>query len=76
MTHKEPKELPVLAIVAPCFNEEAVLQTSIDKLLSKVEQLRIDGVIHNISFFLIIDDGSTDQTLPVISAFSQEYSNV
>ena len=76
MTPTEPKEPPMLAIVAPCFNEEAVLQSSIDKLRSKVEQLSTDGVIHKSSFCLLVDDGSTDQTWPMILAFSQEYPNV
>ena len=76
MTHTEPKEPPVLAIVAPCFNEEAVLLSSIDKLRSKIEQLSSDGIIHKNSFCLLVDDGSTDQTWPMILAFSQQHLNV
>jgi polyisoprenyl-phosphate glycosyltransferase len=55
-------EKPVLAIVTPCFNEEAGIATSINRLIEKRLQLIETAHISENSFLLVVDDGSTDRT--------------
>jgi cellulose synthase/poly-beta-1,6-N-acetylglucosamine synthase-like glycosyltransferase len=53
-----PKDLPTVSITVPCFNEAKTLKKTVDSLLAlnyPVEKLSI----------MIIDDGSTDNTLAV-----------
>lgn len=51
-----------LAIVVPCYNEEAVLESTNAVLLDVLEQLFQKGLIARDSFLLYVDDGSRDQT--------------
>lgn len=60
---------PVLAIVTPCFNEEAVITTSITRLNEKRLQLIEASIISPESFLLIVDDGSTDRTKDLLTPF-------
>jgi glycosyltransferase involved in cell wall biosynthesis len=55
-------EKPVLAIVTPCFNEEAIIAQSIQRLNEKRMELIEAGMIATDSYILIVDDGSTDGT--------------
>lgn len=55
-----------LAIVAPCFNEEAVLPTTIRQLASLKDKLVLEGLIGADSTITFVDDGSTDRTWQLI----------
>src|SRR4051812_9391170 len=68
------KSLPVLAIVVPCYNEEAVLQETFKQLLTKLTNLIATHKIADTSFILLIDDGSQDNTWSIISIFNQQYT--
>ena len=53
---------PVIAIVAPCYNESLVLPTSIPRLLNLLDSLRADHGCSAESYAVLVDDGSRDNT--------------
>ncbi len=67
------KEVPLLSIISPCYNEEATLQWSVEQLHAKLSQLKSEQKIHQDSFICLVDDGSTDGTWALISELSQKY---
>jgi polyisoprenyl-phosphate glycosyltransferase len=60
--------VPKLAIVAPCFNEEAALKDSLNKLLIKMDKLVAKGRISESSYLLVVDDGSRDASFTILQA--------
>ena len=60
------KELPVLAIVVPCYNEEEVFTSSDGQLRSLLERMKDEGLIGSESRILYVDDGSKDSTWSLI----------
>ena len=63
--------VPQLAIVAPCFNEEATLKDSLEKLLIKMNDLIAKGRISESSYLLVVDDGSRDASFTILQAASR-----
>lgn len=59
-------ENPVLTIVVPCYNEEAVLPETILQLTHFLSELREEGLVSEKSKILFVDDGSRDQTWQII----------
>lgn len=57
---------PRLAIVAPCYNEEAVLRATAATLLARLDQLRTQGLVTADSYLCLVDDGSTDRTWALV----------
>jgi polyisoprenyl-phosphate glycosyltransferase len=57
-----------LAIVVPCYNEEAVIGTTLARLLAVLDELAADGRIDRDSRLWLVDDGSTDRTWALIRA--------
>lgn len=55
-----------LAIVSPCYNEEAVLHESASRLSALFDDLIAKRKISEDSFVLYVNDGSRDQTWPII----------
>ncbi|QQS52152.1 MAG: glycosyltransferase family 2 protein [Bacteroidota bacterium] len=70
------KDLPCLAIVVPCFNEEEVLGATADVLLKKVHQLKTKGIVAEKSFLVFVNDGSTDTTWQKIAELGQIHPNI
>lgn len=68
MTHSKP---PVIAVVIPCYNEEAALPETLGVVTSLLEKLRENGKISTQSFLLCVDDGSSDDTWNVISQWNE-----
>ena len=65
---------PVLFIVIPCYNEEAVLPITAPLFLQKLEQLTAAGKISLHSRVLFVDDGSKDATWQIIQDLhNQDY---
>ena len=62
---------PILWLVIPCYNEEAVLPQTAPLFLGKIEQLAADGLISALSRVCFVDDGSKDGTWKVISSLSE-----
>ncbi len=58
---------PTLAIVIPCYNEEAVITSTISRLTEVLNELREQGVVSDKSFLFLVDDGSADKTFELIN---------
>lgn len=61
-----------LIIVIPCYNEEAVLTETLHRLYKLYADMESEGLITPNSKLLFVDDGSIDQTWPMITAFHQQ----
>lgn len=57
--------------VVPCYNEEEVLPQSADILREKWQSLIAAGIISADSRITLVDDGSTDNTWPIIQALCE-----
>ena len=68
------KEIPCLAIVVPCYKEEAVLHETHKRLSQLLDQLIEEMQIASDSSILYVNDGSTDQTWPIIQDLYQHES--
>lgn len=62
---------PLLAVVVPCFQEEAVLHETHKRLSQLFDQLIQAGEITPDSYILYVNDGSIDQTWPLIKELRQ-----
>jgi polyisoprenyl-phosphate glycosyltransferase len=60
--------VPQLAIVAPCYNEEAALKESLEKLNTKIKELIARGMVQETSYLLVVDDGSKDASFSILQA--------
>jgi len=67
-------KLSRLNIVIPCYNEEAVIEITMNQLLKKMDQLVGDKKIDPQSRITLVDDGSKDNTWSIISGLSETYS--
>ncbi|MBQ8768361.1 MAG: glycosyltransferase family 2 protein [Oscillospiraceae bacterium] len=63
---------PVLRIVIPCYNEEAVLPITAPMFLKKLTSLWEAGKISRRSKVLFVDDGSKDRTWEIIQELSRQ----
>ena len=63
---------PVLYIVIPCYNEQAVLPVTAPLFLKKLQDLSSAGKISDDSRVLFVNDGSRDDTWKIIQALSEE----
>jgi glycosyltransferase involved in cell wall biosynthesis len=61
-----------LATVSPCYNEEAVLRHSTEELTALFEKMIADGLISNDSMMVFVNDGSRDNTWPIIEELHRE----
>ena len=68
------KEAPVLAIVVPCYKEEAVLHETHKRLSQLLDRLTTEGRISPRSYILYVNDGSTDRTWEIIKEFYKNTS--
>jgi glycosyltransferase involved in cell wall biosynthesis len=55
-----------LAIVSPCYNEEAVLRHSAERLTSLLKRMSADGLVTADSMLVFVNDGSRDNTWDII----------
>ncbi len=65
-----PVASPALSVIVPCFNEEAVLAICYRRLS---DALGTDGLTYELVF---VDDGSRDQTLPMLQALHGQDARV
>ena len=63
-------------MVVPCYNEEEVLDETTKRLAAKIQSLIDSGKISESSRILYVNDGSKDQTWPIISRLHEEYALV
>lgn len=66
----------ILYMVVPCYNEEAVLDETTKQLTAKLHTLMEQGKISAKSRILYVNDGSKDQTWPIIVRLHEEYDIV
>ena len=63
---------PILYIVIPCYNEQAVLPVTAPLFLNKVKELAAAGKISEESRVLFVNDGSRDDTWKIIRGLSEQ----
>jgi glycosyltransferase involved in cell wall biosynthesis len=59
----------VMAVVVPCFNEEAVLPETHSRLMALLDEMIKDKKVDDKSFILFVNDGSRDKTWEMIEQF-------
>lgn len=57
---------PTLAIIIPCFNEELLIESTVNSLFEVINSLIEKGKILNDSYIYLVDDGSKDKTWSII----------
>ncbi|MCQ2229481.1 MAG: glycosyltransferase family 2 protein [Bacteroidales bacterium] len=62
---------PVLAIVVPCYKEEAVLPETTERLSAVIDSLISNGMISDNSYVCYVNDGSSDNTWPLIKEYHE-----
>ena len=63
---------PILYIVIPCYNEEAVLPITAPLFLKKLQDLIAAGKISDDSRVLFVNDGSRDETWNIICSLARQ----
>ncbi len=66
------KDIPVLWIIVPCFNEQEVLPITAPVFLEKINELSEKNKISSESRVLFINDGSSDKTWEIICGLAQK----
>ena len=56
-----------LAIVVPCYNEEAVLKETNRQLTRVIDRLVAEGLVDHQSYIIYVNDGSKDRTWQIIA---------
>lgn len=64
--------IPVLYVIIPCYNEEAVLPTTSVLFLREVQSLVNKGKINDNSRIIFVNDGSRDSTWDIIKDLVQQ----
>lgn len=64
--------IPVLYVIIPCYNEEAVLPTTSVYFLREVQSLVNKGKINDNSRIIFVNDGSRDSTWDIIKDLAQQ----
>ena len=62
-----------LAIIIPCFNEELVLQSTVETLLHVLDGIISRQKITSDSYIYLVDDGSKDKTWTIIESLHNKY---
>ena len=62
-----------LAIIIPCFNEELVIKSTVDTLISVMDKIIAKGKISKESYIYLVDDGSKDTTWSIIEGLHNTY---
>ncbi len=65
-----------LGLIVPCYNEEAILLTTINELTQLFCTLQGANLITSDSFIIFIDDGSKDRTWSILSQQKALHSNL
>ena len=66
------RQKPVLYIIIPCYNEEAVLPVTAPLFLQKLQEMIQLSLIQEESRILFVNDGSKDSTWDIICKLAQE----
>lgn len=63
---------PFVFLVVPCYNEQEVLPETNRVLLQKLHDMKQKGLCDEKSCVLYVDDGSRDETWPIITRLQRE----
>ena len=66
-------QIPVLAIVIPCFNEELCIEATCKRLIEVLDMLVQKNKISPESYIYCVDDGSADSTWEIIKQLNSTY---
>lgn len=66
-------QIPKLAIIIPCYNEELCVESTCVRLLEVLDMLIAKGKITSDSYLYFVDDGSVDKTWSLIESLYQKY---
>ncbi len=70
-------QIPKLAVIIPCFNEELCVESTCSRLLEVLDSLIANGEISKESFLYFVDDGSSDRTWEIIEGlYSKSFGRV
>ena len=72
----EEKRGKILYLVVPCYNEEEIIERSIEKLKEKVNRLIKEEKISPKSRIMFVNDGSRDKTLSMLHKAAKEDSMI
>jgi glycosyltransferase involved in cell wall biosynthesis len=67
---------PIIGIVSPCYNEEQVLNETINQLHDLIVNLVNKAAISDRSFVALVDDGSKDATWNIIEQRANQSSQI
>ena len=67
---------PTLAITIPCFNEELLVESTVNSLFEVINSLIEKGKILEDSYIYLVDDGSKDKTWAIIEELHKKNSLV
>lgn len=67
---------PHLLLVVPCYNEEAVLEDSYQKLIAFYSSIKERSIIAPTSKICLVDDGSRDKTWSIIQQLSAKDTTI
>jgi glycosyltransferase involved in cell wall biosynthesis len=67
---------PVVSLVLPCYNEEAVLPETLSRLAALLGRMKAAGEAAPESAIYFVDDGSRDRTWELISTYAASQSDV
>ncbi|MCI6714743.1 MAG: glycosyltransferase family 2 protein [Lachnospiraceae bacterium] len=66
------REIPILYLVVPCYNEEEVIEKSAQVMGEKIRRLEKEGRIAGNSKIMFVNDGSRDNTLRLLHEIAAE----
>jgi glycosyltransferase involved in cell wall biosynthesis len=72
MNKEDPQGNIALAIIIPCYNEEAVLPEAAKRLRHKIDDLILKNLISDASKIVFVDDGSQDGSWKLITKYHTE----
>lgn len=62
-----------LAIIIPCYNEELVIQATVERILTILDDIIAKEKISKDSYIYLIDDGSKDNTWSIIEDLNKKF---
>jgi glycosyltransferase involved in cell wall biosynthesis len=70
------RSCPVLSVVLPCYNEQAVLPETMKRLSALLERMKVERTVAVNSAMYFVDDGSRDRTWEMIAAYASSQVDV
>lgn len=72
MSNRTERNIPVLYLVVPCYNEEEVIERSAQVLGDKIRRLQREKRIATGSKIMFVNDGSKDRTLYLLHGIAEK----